>query len=122
MCWAAWMPGRERGLPRSSRSGVRGKHQAVELPIWQELLAGIEMLYLRVSPAYWGLGVPQGDGSAVIVIPGFPGTDLYLTEFRLWLRRIGYLPHDSRVGFNAECPNLLIRHRLEDAIQQAWRS
>jgi pimeloyl-ACP methyl ester carboxylesterase len=103
------------------RSGVRRDHEAVELPIWQELLAGVEMLYLRVSPAYWGFGIPRGDGSAVIVIPGFLGTDIYLTELRLWLGRIGYRPYFSGVGFNAECPNLLIRHRLEQTIEKAWR-
>ena len=102
-------------------SGIRREHEAVELPIWQELLAGVEMLYLRVSPAYWGFGIPHGDGSAVILIPGFLGTDLYLMEFRLWLSRIGYHPYFSGVGFNAECPNLLIRYRLEQTIEKAWR-
>jgi pimeloyl-ACP methyl ester carboxylesterase len=101
------------------RSGVRRDYEAVELPIWQELLAGVELLYLRVSPAYWGLGIPHGDGSAVVVIPGFLGTDLYLTEFRLWLRRIGYRSYNSGFGFNAECPNLLIRYRLEQTIRKA---
>jgi triacylglycerol lipase len=104
------------------RSGVRRDYEAVELPIWQELLAGLEMLYLRVSPAYWGLGIPRGDGSAVVVIPGFLGTDLYLTEFRLWLRRIGYRSYYSGVGWNAECPNLLIRYRLEETIRKAYQA
>src|SRR3954466_11598912 len=102
-------------------SGVRREYEAIELPIWQELLAGVEMLYLRVSPAYWGFGIPQGDGSAVIVIPGFLGTDLYLAELRLWLQRIGYQAYNSGLGWNAECPNLLIRHRLEETIRKAHR-
>ncbi len=105
-----------------NRSGVRRKYEAVELPIWQELLAGLEMLYLRAAPAYWGFGIPPGDGSAVVVIPGFLGSDLYLTEFRLWLSRIGYRPYLSGVGFNAECPNLLIRYRLEQTIRGAFQA
>jgi triacylglycerol lipase len=104
------------------RSGVRRDYQSVELPIWQELLAGIEMLYLRISPAYWGFGIPHGDGSAVVVIPGFLGTDLYLTELGMWLGRIGYRPYFSGVGWNAECPNLLIRYRLEQTIRKAYQS
>lgn len=103
------------------RSGVRREHGSVSLPIWQELLVGVEMLSLRVSPVYWGIGTPRGDGSAAVVIPGFLGTDLYLTEFRAWLSRIGYRSYYSGIGLNAECPNLLIRHRLEETIQNAFR-
>ena len=96
--------------------------QAMPLPIWQELLVGVEMMYLRVSPVYWGWGVPSGDGAAVVVIPAFLGTDLYLTEFRAWLRRIGYKTFNSRIGLNAECPNLLIRRHLSETIETAYKS
>ena len=110
----------------TSRSGVRSEvrikeYEAVELPIWQELLVGVEMLYLRVSPVYWGFGIPRGDGSAVVVIPGFLGTDLYLAEFRGWLSRIGYRSYYSGIGLNAECPNLLIKHRLRETIEKAYK-
>jgi len=94
----------------------------VPLPIWQELLVGVEMAFLRISPVYWGHGVPRGDGSAVVVVPGFLGTDFYLGEFRAWLRRIGYETYYSGIGMNAECPNLLIRQRLDETIQKAWES
>ena len=103
----------------SRRSPVRKKHEAVALPIWLEGLAALEMLCLRVSPVYWGCGVPKGDGSAVVVIPGFLLTDLYLTEFRLWLRRMGYQPYSSGIGWNAECPNLLIKQRLTSTVEKA---
>ncbi|MBZ5617471.1 MAG: alpha/beta fold hydrolase [Acidobacteriia bacterium] len=104
------------------RSGVRRDYEAIALPIWQELLVGMEMLYLWVSPVYWGFGIPHGDGSAVVLIPGFLGTDFYLTEFRAWLRRIGYRPYYSGIGFNADCPNLLIRYRLAETIQKAHQA
>jgi pimeloyl-ACP methyl ester carboxylesterase len=65
------------------------------------------------------LGVPRGDGSAVVIIPGFLGTDLYLTELHAWLRRIGYRPYFSGIGLNAECPNLLIQRRLNQTIEKA---
>ena len=101
--------------------GLRREYEAVPLPIWQELLAGVEMVYLKVSPGYWGFGIPRGDGSAVVVIPGFLGTDLYLTEFRAWLSRIGYEPYYSGIGLNAECPNLLIETRLRTTIARAFK-
>jgi triacylglycerol lipase len=94
---------------------------SVSLPIWQELLAGVELLYLRISPVYWGCGIPRGDGSAVVVVPGFMGTDFYLNQFRAWLRRIGYQPYFSGIGLNADCPSLLIRQRLNETIDEACR-
>lgn len=90
-----------------------------ELPVWQEWLAGVELAFLQVSPVYWGYGIPHGDGSAVVLVPGFLGTDLYLTQFAIWLRRIGYKAFYSGIPLNADCPNLLIRRHLNDAIQQA---
>ena len=95
--------------------------RAVRLPIWNELLIGVEMAYLRISPVYWGWGIPKGDGAAVVVVPAFLGTDLYLAEFRAWLRRIGYEPYESSIGWNAECPNLLISTHLQPAIEKAYK-
>ena len=79
---------------------------------------GLDWLALRSSPVYYGLGVPRGDGSAVVVIPGFLGTDIYLQEIYSWLRRIGYRPYMSRIGWNAECINTLVE-RLSETIGKA---
>jgi pimeloyl-ACP methyl ester carboxylesterase len=106
---------------RGIRYSVQRDNQSAATPIFNEIMVGIEMASLRVSPIYYGFGIPHGDGSAVIVIPGFLGTDLYLTEFRAWLRRIGYRPYSSEIGLNAECPNLLIRRRLNETIDQAYQ-
>jgi len=108
------MPGKKYSVEKESI--------AAPLPIWQELLVGIEITYLRISPLYYGLGIPHGDGSAVVVIPGFLGTDTYLTEFRGWLGRIGYKPYFSGIGLNAQCPNLLIRQRLNETLDKAYRT
>jgi triacylglycerol lipase len=70
-------------------------------------------------PVYYGFGVPRGDGSAVVIIPGFLGTDLYLTELHGWLERIGYRPYFSGIGINAECPNLLMERHLGATIYRA---
>jgi pimeloyl-ACP methyl ester carboxylesterase len=87
--------------------------------IWTEALFGAEILLLHATPVYYGLGVPRGDGSGVVIIPGFLGTDLYLTELHAWLARIGYTPYFSGIGINAECPNLLIQRHLTETIDRA---
>lgn len=89
------------------------------LPLWREALLGIDWLSLRMSPVFRGVGVPRGDGSAVVVIPGFMGSDQYLGDMNAWLRRIGYQPYLSGIGRNAECPDVLSL-RLYQTIQRAY--
>ncbi|HYL75994.1 MAG TPA: alpha/beta fold hydrolase [Bryobacteraceae bacterium] len=101
------------------RYQLREDEAEAVVPLWQEALFGVELLLLRATPAYYGLGVPRGDGSGVVVIPGFLGTDVYLMEMYAWLRRIGYSPYFSGIGLNAECPNLLIRRHLNETIDKA---
>jgi triacylglycerol lipase len=86
---------------------------------WTEALFAAEILLLHATPVYYGFGVPQGDGSGVVIIPGFLGTDLYLMELHGWLARIGYRPYFSGIGINADCPNLLIQRHLNETIEQA---
>jgi triacylglycerol lipase len=105
----------------AKRNHPRESETAANLTIWPEALFGIEILLLHAAPVYYGFGVPQGDGSGVVIIPGFLGTDLYLVELNAWLRRIGYQPYFSGIGLNAECPNLLIKFRLSQTITQARR-
>ena len=65
------------------------------------------------------MGTPHGDGSAVVLIPAFLCPNFYLTPLRKWLERIGYKSFFSGIGFNAECPDLLIRHQLNETIDKA---
>src|SRR5215469_733247 len=104
---------------RNSPAKKPEKTEKSEFPVLQEWVAGVELAFLQVSPVYWGFGVPHGDGSAVVLVPGFLGTDFYLTQFAVWLRRIGYKAFYSGITLNADCPNLLIRRNLHDAIEQA---
>jgi pimeloyl-ACP methyl ester carboxylesterase len=87
--------------------------------MWQEALVGVELLLLHATPVYYGIGVPRGDGSGVVLIPGFLANDIYLMEMYAWLKRIGYRPYYSGIGMNADCPNLLIGRRLNETIDQA---
>lgn len=87
-------------------------------PLWHESLWPLDWLELRLSAVYRGIGVPAGDGSAVVLVPGFMSTDVWLVELYGWLRRLGYRPYMSRIGFNAECPDRLAR-RLVGTIEMA---
>lgn len=88
-------------------------------PIFSEPLCVLEFLSLRLSPAYNGWTIPPGDGSAVVVIPGLLGADLNLFELHGWLRRIGYRPYYSGMGFAASCPDRLSQH-LDATIDRAY--
>lgn len=107
---------RNGGAPKPR---VREHEAEADIAIWKEALFGAELLMLHASPVYYGFGVPHGDESAVVLIPGFLGSDLYVTHLHSWLERIGYRPYLSGIGVNAECPNLLIQFRLKATIQKA---
>ncbi|NOT61012.1 MAG: hypothetical protein HOP19_12405 [Acidobacteria bacterium] len=93
--------------------------RAADVPLWREAMVGLDWMSLHASPVYYGWGVPRGDQSAVIVVPGFLATDHYLWEMNLWLRRIGYRARMSRIGWNAECLNVLT-DRLGETIEKAY--
>jgi triacylglycerol lipase len=78
--------------------------QVTDTPFWRESLAGAEWAALHVSPVYYGC-VERGQGEPVVVVPGFMGNDLYLSEMFLWLRRIGYAPYFSGIDLNIDCPD-----------------
>ena len=84
--------------------------------IWREVLWVLDWLSLRLSPVYLGFGVRRGDGSPVVLVPGFLATDAYLVEMYFWLRRIGYAPYFSGIGINADCVHKLTK-RLEERVQ-----
>ena len=73
------------------------------LPIWLEPLAVVERATIRLTPVFWGIGVPRGDGMPVVVSPGFLGDDGYLGTLMTFLKRIGYQPFTSEIGRNADC-------------------
>ena len=68
------------------------------MPLWRETLFGLDWLALRASPVFCGFGVPRGDGSAVVLVPGFLGTDWYLLDLYGWLGRLGYPPYAAEAA------------------------
>lgn len=93
-------------------------YEPTSRPIWIEAFFPLDWLALHASPVYYGFGVPRGSGQPVVLVPGFLGSDRYLTEMHLWLRRIGYKPYFSGIGRNVDCPELLTQ-RLLMTVQQA---
>jgi len=106
--------------PRDCGSPIRTQeYREANVPILGEVLFAAELVLLHAAPLYYGLGIPHGDGSAVILIPAFLCPNVYLTPLHQWLARIGYKPFFSGIGFNTECPNLLIKRQLNGAIEKA---
>ena len=101
------------------RKPLSKPHPGASTSLWTEALFGAEVLLLHAMPVYYGFGVPRGDDSGVVIIPGFLGTDLYLTELHGWLERIGYRAYFSGIGINADCPNLLIQRHVNATIKRA---
>ncbi len=89
-------------------------------PMFPESRALLDWISLRLSPVYYGINVPRGNGSAVILIPGFLGTDYSLLDLNLWLKRIGYRSYMSGIGFNADCFNIL-DGRLSKTVDRAYQ-
>lgn len=103
-----------------SRRSCIPEHRAEEnITIWTESLSAIDYVMLHTAPVYYGLGVPRGDDSAVVLVPGFLTSDLFLKPLHLWLKRIGYRPYESDIGVNVECPNLLIKKYLSATVARA---
>ena len=94
-------------------------HQAADVPILNEALFALDLVLLHAAPLYYGVGIPHGDGSAVVLIPAFLCPDVYLAPLHEWLRRIGYKPAFSGIGVNTDCPNLLITRQLNETIDRA---
>ena len=111
---------RENQLTPSKPEEIRSDQSRDGRSLWTELLGGLEWVALRVSPVYYGLGVPRGDGAPVILVPGFLATDASLVEMHLWLGRMGYRSYASGIGRNADCPDVLLE-RLSETIARVYR-
>ncbi len=90
----------------ASRTETQGR-TVNNLPVWREGLSWIEYLQLKTSWVYYGVGVPCGDNSPVMVIPGLLETNLCFLEMRLWLRRLGYRALGTGMWINVECPEMV---------------
>lgn len=76
-----------------------------------------ELARLLVDPIFQGRGVPPGDGTPVLAVPGFLAGDPSLSVLRDWLRRIGYEPHASGIQANVDCSDRAL-DRLERRLER----
>ena len=84
-------------------------------PLWREARWAMEWMQLRMSPVFYGVGIPRGRRQPVLLVPGFMSGDWMMLEMHRWLRRIGYRSSLSRIAWNNDCPDRTARklyHRL----------
>jgi len=82
----------------------------------------LEMAKLLASGVFRGSGVPRGDGSPVMLVPGFLAGDVTLIVMHGWLRRMGYRTYRSDIAWNVDCSEAAVRRldrRLQDVARRA---
>jgi triacylglycerol lipase len=85
--------------------------------LWRESRVGAERLALQMDPVWRGKGVPQGDGSTVLLIAGFLAGDPSLGAMAAWLKRLGYQPRRAGLRANVDCATRSA-DRLEERIRE----
>jgi triacylglycerol lipase len=108
------------GTPPSEESRLAAAPAAVA---WRgahlrEVRWQLELARLLADPVWRGREVPRGDGSPVLLIPGFLAGDTSLSVMARWLRRIGYSPRRAGITFNVRCGDIAV-DRLEQALHHA---
>ena len=69
---------------------------------------------LICDPVYYGKDLPKGNGSPVLLIPGYFAGDWSLSTLSRWLARLGYRAYLSGIDWNIGCPD-------EKSEQLGWR-
>jgi triacylglycerol lipase len=96
-------------IPPASQAGEESSLAATpEAVAWRgahvrEMRWQLELVRLVADPVWRGRGVPRGDGSPVLLIPGFLAGDSSLSVMGRWLRRLGYAPRRAGISFNVRC-------------------
>jgi pimeloyl-ACP methyl ester carboxylesterase len=79
---------------------------------------------LAISPVFFGVGVPRGDGHPVMAIPGWLASDGYLQPLLGWLERVGYAPVASGIKRNTGRLGPLVSEiasRVDTVVRQSGR-
>jgi triacylglycerol lipase len=78
-------------------------------PVWLEGRGAVEYLRLLRDPIYRGIGVPNGAGAPVLLVPGFMAGDSSLSILRNWLVRSGYHVEQAGLVFNIRYSDVVVR-------------
>jgi triacylglycerol lipase len=92
-----------RGLPPIRYTG-RWRKQP---PVWLEGRGALEYISLVRHPIFRGVGVPDGGGHPVLLVPGFMAGDGSMWVLRNWLLRAGYQVAVTGLVFNIRYSNLV---------------
>ena len=93
----------------------------LRIPIWREGRVALEHAALRRDPVLRGDGVPHGDGSPVLLVPGFMAGDPSLATMAGWLKRLGHAPCRARMRANVDCATRALDRLEVEAEQLAER-
>ena len=91
--------------------------RTLRIPLWREGRVALEHAGLRRDPVLAARGVPRGDGSPVLLVPGFLAGDPSLATMAAWLERIGYAPCRARMRVNVDCTTRAL-DRLEAELER----
>jgi triacylglycerol lipase len=86
------------------------------IPVWNETRAGLEAAALLGSATWRDAGELDGQGRAVLLVPGFLAGDRSLGLMTQWLRRGGYWTRSAGIRTNANCAGAtltVLEERLE---------
>jgi triacylglycerol lipase len=90
----------------------------LRIPIWRESRLPLEHARLLRHPVLRYDGVPPGDGSPVLLVPGFLASDMSLGTMARWLRGLGYRPCRAGIPANVDCTERALA-RLESALERS---
>lgn len=79
---------------------LRGLRGSFGRPSWRELRLRRETRTLKADPLWAGVGVPEGRGRRIVVVPGFLAGTKSLSVLEPWLRRCGWDTVRAPVGRN----------------------
>jgi triacylglycerol lipase len=77
-------------------------------PIWREARMFQELAELRRDPISKGVGLPEGDGRPVFLIPGYMAGDASLGPMGKALRAAGFRTERAGVRLNVGCANAMV--------------
>jgi triacylglycerol lipase len=89
-------------------------------PLWREARLGLEAAALLRDPVLRGVGLRDGRGRPVLLVPGFLAGDASLGPMAGWLKRAGYRPKRAGMLANVDCSGALLG-RLEERLEQVVR-
>jgi pimeloyl-ACP methyl ester carboxylesterase len=90
------------------------------IPIWREGLIALERAALMNHAVWRGEDVQPGDGTPVLLIPGFLAGDISLSVMAQWLKRTGYRPCRAGIRANVDCTTRSVE-RLEEQVDRLVR-